>query len=292
MKSSGFTYFVREGIASTFKNGLMSMASVGVLMACLIIMGTFIIVSENINNIMTDIENKNEIVVFLDYYATEEQVQEMGERLRNMDNVRHVEYTSKDAAFEAYKKSANLEDVLEGMESPISDSYSIFLDDISKMSQTIEKLERMDGIEKVRGREDISDNLITLRNMFSVVALWFFCILIVISIFIISNTIKLAMFARKKEISIMKHVGATDWFIRWPFIVEGIVIGVISAALAFGVQWYIYTYVIEKVFSGINLIRLLPFRAFGFNIGVGFLAVSVFISVIGSMASIRKYLNA
>ncbi len=207
--------------------------------------------------------------------------------------MKNIEFISKDQAFENYK--SNIPDgdaIFEGIEdNPLRDSYSIYLDDLSAMQAVISKLEQIPKIAKIRGRTDISTNLVKLENMLSFVMLWFMIILVGISIFIISNTIKAAMFARRKEINIMKHVGATDWFIRWPFIIEGIIIGIISAIIAFFAQMYIYIYLLEKVFAGINIFTLLPFTYFIPYILYGFFGTGIFIGGMSSLFSIKKYLK-
>jgi cell division transport system permease protein len=160
------------------------------------------------------------------------------------------------------------------------------------MEATTADLKAIPEIVNIRGRLDVSQNLIRLKNIMTLVMTWLFIVLVVISIFIISNTIRVAMFARRKEINIMKHVGATDWFIRWPFVVEGILIGGFSGLVAFGLQVAIYTYIADKVLSGIELIRLMPVSAFFPHLLIGFLSVGILIGTVSSTFSVRKHLNA
>lgn len=293
MKRTNIGYFIGEGISNVWKNRLMSIASIGVLVACLLVMGMFIVISANISAGLEKLEEENEIVAFIDDSYDEQMVKELGNQISSNENVRDIIFVSRDEAFEDYKQSVTYDaSLLDGIESPIRNSYRIFLKDLSLMGTTIEELGSLQGIVRVRGREDISENLVNLQKMLTVVMLWFFVILGAISIFIISNTIKLAMFARKKEINIMKHVGATDWFVRWPFLIEGIVIGLISSGVALLFQWYIYIYVLEKILEGIQIFNLLPYEVFRTNLIIGFLAAGLLVGILSSLLSVRKYLKA
>lgn len=287
-------YFMREGLRSAIKNGVMSLASVSVLTACLLIMGSFLMVSQNIANILSDLEQQNEMVVFLDEALDEERTEEVGEKLKGLENVRNVEFVSKEDALKEWKADIpDAEAIFAGItENPLRNSYRIFLKDLSKMEETTRVLKTFPEIVNIRGRLDVSQNLIRLQNVLSLVMIWLFVVLTVISVFIISNTIRSAMFARRKEINIMKHVGATDWFIRWPFVFEGIFIGGLGGLIAFGLQTALYTYISEKVLSGIELVRLMPVTAFFPELLIGFLAVGVVIGTLSSTLSVRKYLNA
>lgn len=290
----GFLYFIQEGLQSTIKNGVMSMASISVLTACLLIMGSFLIVSENINNILSDLEKQNEIVAFIDGALDEAQTKQVGEKIKKLENIRSIEFISREQALSEWKSDIpDAEAIFSGItENPLRNSYRIFLTDLSKMEATTEQLEAFPEIVNIRGRLDVSQNLIRLKNVLALVMLWMFAVLVVISVFIISNTIRVAMFARRKEINIMKHVGATDWFIRWPFVFEGIFIGAFGGLVAFGLQMAIYTYISEKVLNGIELISLIPISAFIPQLFVGFVVIGILIGTISSTISVRKYLNA
>lgn len=293
MKRNNFGYFVGEGVTGVWKNSLMSIASIGVLVACLLIMGMFIMISSNISAGIKDLEDKNEIVVFIEDEYDMNMVEDLEQRILANDNIRESIFVSSEEAFEIYKQGVKYDiSILDGIESPIRNSFRIFLVDLSLMHETMTELESMEGVARVRGREDVSANLIHLQKMLAIIMLWFFVILGGISIFIISNTIKLAMFARKKEINIMKHVGATDWFIRWPFVVEGIVIGILSGLISWLFSYYIYNYVMEKVLEDIQIFTLLPYSVFGMRLFAGFLVSGVLVGITGSMMSVRKYLKA
>ena len=288
------SYFISEGLNSTFKNGLMSVASTSVLVACLIIMGSFFMVSSNISAMLKDLEMQNEIVIFLEDSVSEEMARNMKERFTSMNNIRSAEFVSKDAAFEDYKsRLPNGQDLMETLpENPLRHSYRLLLDDVSLMRSTVKMLENTASVARVRGNIDVSQNLIEIQNILSLLMAWIFIILLLISIFIISNTIKVAMFARRREINIMKHVGATDWFIRWPFIVEGLLIGIFSAGLSFVLLYYGYNYISDKVLSGIDILTLMPFTAFMPEIMIVFGVAGLVIGVFSSIISVRKYLNA
>jgi cell division transport system permease protein len=176
-------------------------------------------------------------------------------------------------------------------DNPIRHSYRIFLKDLSKGDKTEQDLSALPNIAKIRRNEYVANNIISMKNIFSIVALAFFILLFAISLFIIYNTIRLAMVARKKEINIMKFVGATNSFIRWPFIIEGLIIGAIAASIAYFVQWYIYTYFVDQVFKGINIIKLVNFSDISGLLTALFYITGMLVGVVGSVLAIRKYLD-
>jgi cell division transport system permease protein len=285
-------YLIKEGVKGTWKNRFMTVASVGVLVACLLIMGSFTLISANINNFIQELESENEIAVYIDETVSREDALAMQNEFESLPYVATVTFESKEDAWEEHKKSyPNSEELFEGVENPLRDSYILTLTDLTKMHETVQKLETMDNVANVRGREDISQNLVKLKNMLAIIMLSFFAVLVCISLFIISNTIKLGMFARRKEINIMKYVGATNAFIRLPFQVEGIIIGLVSGGIAFGLQWYTYSYLMEKVMSNIELINMIPFSTFLYPLLGIFLGAGFIVGLLGSGISIRKYMN-
>jgi len=297
MKNSsknGVLYFAIEGFTGAIKNGVMSLASISILIACLLIMGSFLMVSENINSLLVDLENQNEIVVFIDEKLDEEKTNGVGERIKTLENVRSVEFVSKEQALEEWRANVpDSEKIIEGITvNPLRNSFRIFLVDLGEMEQTTKVLESFSEIVNIRGRLDVSQNLIRLKNVVTFVMICMFIVLAVISVFIIANTIRVAMFARRKEINIMKHVGATDWFIRWPFVFEGIFIGLFSGVIAFMLQVFLYTYIVDSVLSGIELVALLPLAYFLPWLALGFVLIGIIIGATSSVLSVRKYLYA
>ncbi|MGI6030673.1 MAG: permease-like cell division protein FtsX [Eubacteriales bacterium] len=286
-------YLLKEGVRNIWKNSFMTFASVGILMACLLLMGTFVLVSENINYMIEGLADDNEIALFIEDSVSREDALAMQEDIEAIDNVATVTFLSKEDAWEQWlEKQDNAEAYSEAIESsPLRDEYIITLNDISQMYATVEQLNQLPGVGDIRYREDVAQNLVKLKNMVGIVALVFLIVLVSISVFIISNTIKLGMFARRKEISIMKYVGATNAFIRLPFFVEGIIIGAVGGGLAYALQWYIYTYLVEKVVVGIDLINLVDFQVYAQPLLLAFMGAGLLVGLVSSIVSIRKYLN-
>lgn len=293
MRSGKISYFISEGVHNSLKNGWMTLASVGVLVACLLIMETFLSLSLNISHIIETVSEENEIVVFLDEDLTDEQVAAVGDQIRALEGVRQTVFTDRNKAFEEYKENATWDSnsLLDSMENPIRNSYSIFLTDIGLMSQVMDELKGVDGIATIRGREDVSEKLVQLKRVLSVVMLWFFAVLLGVSLFIIANTVKLAMFARRKEINIMKYVGATDGFIRGPFLVEGVLIALLGSSIAWVMQRYLYLYIVQKVFAGVSFLELLSFSSMSLLLALCCIGGGLVVGVFGSVISIRKYLH-
>ena len=271
----------------------MTMASITILTACLIMMGVVILISFNINSIITDIELQNEIVVFLDEDISDDAAENFSDILLRVDNIRRVEFVSKDEALRDYEiQYLGQPNALEGVvENPLRHSYRVFLSDISKSQSTIDTLSKISTIKNIRDRKDVTQSLINLKAVLTTVSLGVFLLLFFVALFIISNTIKLAMFARSKEINIMKYVGATNWFVRWPFIIEGIIIGLFSSVLAYFATWGIYMYLLREVMSGIEIVRMLSFETLSMYLIYGFGSAGAAVGIVGSAFSVRKYLK-
>ncbi len=290
---SKFFYLLREGVKNIWKNSFMTIASVGILVTCLIIMGSFALATININDNIMKLADDNEIVIFIEETVPTEQARAMQSEIEAIDNVNTVEFIDKDTAWEEFLSTRDDAQLYRDSidESPLRDQFVITMKDISLMHDTVQQLEQLDNIGYIRYREDVAQNLVRLKNMMMVIAATFMAILVSLSVFIISNTIKLGMFARRKEINIMKYVGATNAFIRLPFMVEGIIIGAISGGIAYGLQWYIYTYLVEKVVGEYQFFNMVPFENYSMLMLAVFMAVALIVGLIGSVVSIRKYLN-
>lgn len=230
-------YLIKSGITGIFSHGLMSFATVTIIMACLIIMGSFGLLVVNINDMLAGLEDENEVVAFVDDVLTLEEAQALQPLVEAVPNVAGVEFITNEEAMEDFQEDYDPElfDILDA--SAFRHRYVIHLTDISLMSQTKQDLENVDGIAKVNAHLDYAQAFIMARNIVSIVSLILIVILIIVSFFIMSNTIKLATFTRREEIAIMKMVGASNGFIRCPFIVEGLVLGVLGGGLAFLIEW-------------------------------------------------------
>ena len=295
---NSIAYLIKQGFKNTIRNGVMSLASIGVLFSCLLLIGTSVLISLNLNNVISDIERQNELVVFL--YVNEEQIDEINDMLANFDFIDTFEFVDKDEALEKHINMTGADRALfESLkdDNPLPDTYNIVLSDLSKMSNLISKLESTDCVEKVNAPVEIAKMIVSIKHTINISGVIIVSILFLVSLVIISNTIKLTIYSRRKEINIMKFVGASDLFIQLPFIVEGTTIGMISAVLSHLTLWFSYNYLISKMSTiklqwVINLYNnMISFSEYNLCILAGFLGIGFFIGMIGSLFFVKKYLR-
>ena len=296
MSRHNFFYFAREGAYNMFNHGFMSFAAIGVTVACLLIMGTFTLVAVNANAMLEDMEQKNQLVAFGDFNLSVVVAWAVADDLEAVVYVRGVTFISREEAMENFQSKYPDEELYQDLEPEIfRHRYAIDLVDIGKMSETKAKLEQVPGIGEgnVNAYEDEAAGFITIRNVAGVVCIALISILLLVSVFIIANTIKLTTFDRRDEIAIMKMVGATNGFIRWPFVYEGFLLGLFSAVIGFFLQWGLYEMVTRSVDANdtIRLIRIVPFGDMWVYVAGIFLGVGMLIGVGGSLSAIRKFLQ-
>ena len=293
MKLSRLGYLIKSGFTGIFSHGLMSFATVTITMACLIIMGSFGLLVVNINEMIADLESESEVVAFIDENLTEEEARAIEPLIEAVPNVAGAEFMSRAEAMENFQEDYDPElfDSLD--ESAFRHRYIIHLTDISLTAQTKTDLEAVDGVADVNVHLDYAQGFITARNIVSIVSLALIVILIIVSFFIMTNTIKLATFTRREEIAIMRMVGASNGFIRCPFIVEGLVLGVLGSLLAFIIEWGLYSLLLNKVMGGVasTLISLVPFSAVMWPLLIAFLGVGILVGIFGGSSAIRNYLK-
>lgn len=293
MKLSRLGYLIKSGFTGIFSHGLMSFATVTITMACLIIMGSFGLLVVNINEMIADLESENEVVAFIDENLTEEEARAIEPLIEAVPNVAGAEFMSRAEAMENFQEDYDPElfDSLD--ESAFRHRYIIHLTDISLTAQTKTDLEAVDGVADVNVHLDYAQGFITARNIVSIVSLALIVILIIVSFFIMTNTIKLATFTRREEIAIMRMVGASNGFIRCPFIVEGLVLGVLGSLLAFIIEWGLYSLLLNRVMGGVasTLISLVPFSAVMWPLLIAFLGVGILVGIFGGSSAIRNYLK-
>lgn len=288
-------YYVSEGFHSIFTHGFMSFAAVCMIVACLLIMGSFTLLAVNLNNMLGDLENENEMVVYIDDALTEEQARALQPTLAQVDNVSQLTFVTRTAALEAFKaKREDNANILEDLpDDTLRHRYRVHVVDIERMAQTKQALEQVEGVGTVRAAIEIANGFVLVRNIATGVALILIGILLVISLFIIANTIKLATFYRREEIAIMKMCGATDGFIEWPFVVEGLILGLSGALIAFFAQWGLYQLVAKLAIqgNGLSLVTMLSYSSMSTTILLVFCTVGAVIGVVGSLLAIRKFLQ-
>ena len=293
MKLSRLGYLIKSGFTGIFSHGLMSFATVTITMACLIIMGSFGLLVVNINEMLADLESENEVVAFIDENLTEEEARAIEPLIEAVPNVAGAEFMSRAEAMENFQEDYDPElfDSLD--ESAFRHRYIIHLTDISLTAQTKTDLEAVDGVADVNVHLDYAQGFITARNIVSIVSLALIVILIIVSFFIMTNTIKLATFTRREEIAIMRMVGASNGFSRCPVIVEGLVLGVLGSLLAFIIEWGLYSLLLNKVMGGVasTLISLVPFSAVMWPLLIAFLGVGILVGIFGGSSAIRNYLK-
>ena len=288
-------YLLAEGFRSIFTHGFMSFASVTIIIACLIIMGSFSLLAVNINEIIQNLERENEMLAFVGEEFSEREARDIEPNIRAIPNVSSVNFVTREEAMESFKDEYDNQSLFNEIEPGVfRHRYVIYLDDIGLIEDTQQRLLSTDGIADVSAQHEIARGLVMVRNIVSAVSLVLIVILFVVSIFIMSNTIKLTTFNRREEIAIMKMVGATNSFIRMPFVVEGLVLGIIGAGLALAIQWGIYSFITEQLMASIadsGLISVLTFTGLAVPAAVVFLAVGVTVGAFGGSIAIRNYLK-
>lgn len=301
MKWSSFKYLARQGLHNMINNRLMSFASVGVLTVCLIITGVAGLFTANMNSLMLYLRSQNEVVVYLDENLDDAGLASVDSALRAISGLKEVTYVSKDEALDLMRDSmgdkADLFDVFEGEENPFLANYKVVLQDVGQMDEIVPQLENISGVVDVNVPTGLSDLVVNIHKAVTVISVGLVVVLGFVSIVVISNTIRLTVFARRKEINIMKYVGATNGFIRLPFFVEGIAVGLIagliSSAIVLGGYQLLLIYCVDfPAFWGSILNDvLLGMNQIWWKVLVAFLAFGSLIGSVGTATSIRKYLH-
>ena len=264
MAKHDFRYFFREGLSNMFSHGFMTFAAIGITVACLLIMGTFTLVAVNANGLLEDLEQENEVLAYVDDSYTDQQAKALQKTLEAIPNVASAIYISKEEATANFAAEYPEEAMLQDLDPEIfQDRYAIKVNDLTRLSQTTARIASTEGITDINAYEEIAGGFVTVRNVATVVCVALIAILFVVSVFIISNTIKLTTFDRREEIAIMRMVGATNGFIRWPFVYEGLMLGFLGAVIAFLLQWGLY----QVITSGIStsdvfaIVQIVPFSS-------------------------------
>lgn len=294
MGKHNFRYFAHEGLSNMFSHGFMTFAAIGITVACLLIMGTFALVAVNADAQLRDLEQENEILAYVDDSYTPEESRALKAQLEKLDNVASATYISKQQATADFASRYPDEELFQNLDPQIfRDRYAIKVTDLEKQGSTVEEILAVPGIAKVNAHEEIAGGFVTVRNVATVVCVALIAILFVVSVFIISNTIKLTTFDRREEIAIMRMVGATNGFIRWPFVYEGFMIGLTGAVLAFLLQWGLYEAIAKGVASNdtLQLLSIVPFDQLWKPVAGVFLGAGMLIGVGGSLSAIRRFLQ-
>lgn len=295
MKRYSLTYFLSQSVKSLFRNGVMTLASILALIGCLLVTGGFALLVKNINENLTDLGLQNEIVVFVDYDLSQEETDKIYEEIKNLDNVAEVEYIPKEEGLremsEKYSDEYNsIFDVLKE-DNPFADAFNIKYEDNARVSDLNYNLQKIEGVMKVNNRVDLSMKIENMKSGVSFIFIWFLVLLFIVSLFVIINTIKLSVFSRRNEISIMRYIGATKAFVITPFVIEGIIIGLFSSVVSYFAEWYMYSYIQNSLHAEMSFIKIIEFSSVSHWVLLGFIGIGIITGIIGSCISLNKYLN-
>ena len=296
MKINNAKYFAKEATQNVFSNGWMSLASVFTVVASLLVFGLFLVLAMNLNYMVTQVESDYEITLTVNESLTDEQVAVIGTTLEKLPNISEVTFQSRDERMlllrEQFGENADLLDRYQNEKNPLRHWYKIKCKDLNMSDQTVANIREISGVVRVISNGETIHKLTTTSNYISQISVWLMIALGIISIFIISNTIKLAVFSRRKEINIMKFVGATDWFIRWPFIIEGMIIGIIGAAFSLMLVSLGYNGLTRLLTSlQIEFVRFLPLNGIMGYLVLAFFLMGIGMGALGSIVALRKHLK-
>lgn len=286
-------YFLKEGLKNMAHNRMMTLASIGVLVAGMLLTGTAALFSMNVKLMIEEVGDSNVTTVYLDNDITEESAaMAVGDEINKLSNVLTVSFYSRDEAIEEYREALGEEVFanMQGENNPLPHAFKITLEDLSKYDETVEKITAIEGVDSVGNRSDVANKLTNLNQSVTNLSFWVVLALALISLFIISNTIRMSLYSRRFEISIMKSVGATNRFVRIPFIIEGVMIGLISGLIASAAMYFLYDLLVSAI-NSILVFNTIPFMSVLVYVIVGFIAAGVLIGAVGGAISIRKHLK-
>ncbi len=285
---------MKEGIRGIFLHGFMSFAAVCVTVACLLIVGSFSILTYNVNIMVEDLNKTNEILVYIDSELPDAEARSVGTQINQIPNVQNAVFVSREEALKEFVADHQEDDAFSGVDATdLRHRYVVTLADNELMEQTVTALEGISGVAKINASFELAEGFTTLQKILHIASLAVIIILLIVSLLIISNTVKLAMYDRRDEIAIMKMVGATNGFIRLPFVVEGFTLGMLGAALAFFLEWLLYNSLIGRLalVDTMKLFSFVPFTELLWPMIATFVSAGLFVGVVGSWTSIRKFMD-
>lgn len=294
MRLNNIGYLLKEGFKGIFTHGFMSFASVCVTVACLLIVGSFSILSYNLDVMVEELNQTSEILVYVDSTLSDAEARSIGTKINTLSNILKATYISREEALEDFVEDHEGDSAFSGVQAQdLRHRYVVVLEDNTQMKQTDTQLKQIPGVAKTSAAYELAEGFSTIQNVIHIVSIAVIAILLVVSLLIISNTVKLAMYDRKDEIAIMKMVGATNAFIRLPFQVEGFTLGMLGAALAFGLEWILYDALTIRIaeIDSLQLFKLVAFQELLIPMVATFAAAGLFVGIVGSWTSIRKFMN-
>ena len=294
MRINNFGYLIKEGVRGIFLHGFMSFAAVCVTVACLLIVGSFSILMYNVNLMVEDLNKTNELLVYIDSEMPDAEAKSVGTKINLIENVLLAKYVSREEALEAFVEDMGGSAAFGGVVAEdLRHRFVVTLEDNALMEQTYDRIMEIPGVAYISAEFEMAEGFITLQNVLRIASLAVIAVLLVVGLLIISNTVKLAMYDRRDEIAIMKMVGATNGFIRLPFVVEGFTLGMMGAAIAFALEWVMYDALILKIeeVDTLRLFSFVPFDELLIPMVATFVAAGLFVGIVGSWTSIRKFMD-
>ena len=294
MKINNIGYLLKEGVRGIFLHGFMSFAAVIVTVACLLIVGSFSILVYNVNIMVDDLNKTNEVLVYIDETLPEAEAKQVGTKINFVENVLQAVFVSREQALDDFVADHQGDTAFSGVEAQdLRHRFVATLEDNARMEETVNQIQLIEGVANINAPYELAEGFSTLKNVLQVVSFAVIAVLLLVSLLIISNTVKLSMYDRRDEIAIMKMVGATNGFIRLPFVVEGFMLGMVGAGAAFGLEWLLYDLLVKKIaaMDSLQLFQFVPFQQLLVPMICTFGATGLFVGVVGSWTSIRKFMN-
>ncbi len=294
MKINNLGYLLKEGVRGIFLHGFMSFAAVCVTVASLLIVGSFSCLVYNMNIMVEELNKTNEVLVYVDETLPDAEAKSVGTKLNRIDNVLQSTFVSREQALQDFVADHQEDEAFSGvLPEDLRHRFVVTLEDNSLMEETVAQIEQVPGVAKISASFELAEGFSTLQQVLQIASVAVIAVLLIVSLLIISNTVKLAMYDRKDEIAIMKMVGATNGFIRLPFMVEGFALGMTGAAIAFGMEWVMYDALILKIeeVDTLQLLSFVPFDELLLPMIATFAAAGLFVGIVGSWTSIRKFMD-
>ena len=295
MRINNLGYLIKEGVKGIFLHGFMSFAAVCVTVACLLIVGSFACLTYNVTLMVEDLNKTNELMVYIDSEMSDAEARSVGTVINRIDNVQNSKFVSREEALKDFVEDHKGNAAFNGIVAEdLRHRFVVTLEDNTLIMQTVEQIEKIPGVVNISAEFELAEGFSTLERVLQIVSVAVIAVLLIVSLLIISNTVKLAMYDRRDEIAIMKMVGATNGFIRLPYVVEGFTLGMLGAAIAFALEWVLYDALvlsIEEMDSKFQLFNFVPFDELLVPMVITFAAAGLFVGVVGSWTSIRKFMD-
>ena len=295
MKISNIGYLLKEGLRGIFRHGFMSFAAVCVTVACLLIVGSFACLVYNINIMVEDLNKTNEVMVYIDENLSDAEAKSVGTKINGIANVHSIQFVSREEALVNFRADHQNDEAFEGVKAEdLRHRFVVVLEDNALMRETDQALKKVPGVAKTAASYELAEGFVTIQSVLHIVSIAVIVVLLVVSLLIISNTVKLAMYDRRDEIAIMKMVGATNGFIRLPFVVEGFTLGMLGAGIAFALEWLMYDALMSSIAQMDSLqlfATMAPFQELLIPMIATFGGAGLFVGIVGSWTSIRKFMD-